>query len=87
LNSPLHSSPPFLSLDSWNSFNRSHFCIYIHVYTLFASCSSSCSFPLHFPSSTSANPPIPKQNKFCPSIFLFCRRKSIKNKTRNMMFY
>jgi hypothetical protein len=25
--------PP--SLDSWNSFNRYHFCIYMHVYTFF----------------------------------------------------
>jgi hypothetical protein len=34
---PLHHSP-LSSLphpDSWNSFNRYHFCIYMHVYTFF----------------------------------------------------
>jgi hypothetical protein len=36
------NSPPallsisFLSPNSWNSFNRYHFCIYVYVYTLFA---------------------------------------------------
>jgi hypothetical protein len=36
--------------DSWNSFNRYHFCIYIHVYTLFPLYSAfyllSCHLPL-----------------------------------------
>jgi hypothetical protein len=36
----LNSFPPLLSFipsspDSWNSFNRYHFCIYMHVYTFF----------------------------------------------------
>jgi hypothetical protein len=31
---PLHCSP-LCPLHSWNSLNRYHFCIYIHVYTIF----------------------------------------------------
>jgi hypothetical protein len=49
LNSPptplLHPASP----DPWNSFNRYHFCICIHVYTLFALYSSSYPFPHHLP--------------------------------------
>jgi hypothetical protein len=40
----LHHSPLSL-LPSWNSFNRCHCSIYIHVYTVFAIYSSSYSFP------------------------------------------
>jgi hypothetical protein len=50
----LNSSRPLLSFippppDSWFSFNRYDFCIYIHVYVLFAPYSSSCPFPYHLP--------------------------------------
>jgi hypothetical protein len=49
LSSP-HPSFSFVPLPlSWNSFNRYHVCIYIHVYTLFALYSSSHPFPLHLP--------------------------------------
>jgi hypothetical protein len=51
------NSPPLpfsfitLLLHSWSSFNRCHFCIYIHVHTLF--CTNSPSYPfsqhLHLP--------------------------------------
>jgi hypothetical protein len=41
---PLHLCPSSPLPYSWNSFNRYHFCIYIHVYTLFALYSSS--YPL-----------------------------------------
>jgi hypothetical protein len=41
LNSPL---PGLSSTDSWNSFNRYHFCICMHVYTFFALYSLSYSF-------------------------------------------
>jgi hypothetical protein len=45
----LNSPPPQLAFippspDSWNSFNRYHFCIYMHVYTFFAP--YSLSYPL-----------------------------------------
>jgi hypothetical protein len=52
----LNSSPPtlssiLLSPHSWNSFRRSHFSIYISVYTVFALYSPSYTFsPLPFPS-------------------------------------
>jgi hypothetical protein len=45
---------PSPSSDSWNSFNRYHFCMYIHVYTLFAPYSSPYSFPCHLPPPTGA---------------------------------
>jgi hypothetical protein len=38
---PLYPAAP----DSWDSFNRYHFCIHIHVYTLFAPYSSSYPLP------------------------------------------
>jgi hypothetical protein len=40
---PLHHFPlsPLISSHSWNNFNRSHFSIYIHVYTLYAPYSPS----------------------------------------------
>jgi hypothetical protein len=42
LNSPLSPVPFILPfLNSWNSFSRYHFCIYMHVYTYFAPYSSS----------------------------------------------
>jgi hypothetical protein len=43
-----------LSPDSWNSFHRYRFCIYIRVYTLFAPYSSSF--------------PYPQQNLFSPPV-------------------
>jgi hypothetical protein len=58
------SSPPFPN--SWNSINRFHFCIYIHVYILFAPYSPSYTFPHHLPPPTNANIPPSKQNLFCP---------------------
>jgi hypothetical protein len=39
-----------------NSFNRYHFCIYIHVYTLSAPHSSSYPFPHHLAPPTCASP-------------------------------
>jgi hypothetical protein len=49
------SLPPFffilLSPHSWNRFNRYLFCIYIHVYTVFAPYSPSCTFSPSPPSS------------------------------------
>jgi hypothetical protein len=80
----LSSPPP----DSWNSFNSYHyFCIYIHVYTLFTSYSSSCLFPCHLSSPTVAtSPALIGQNLFIPPVLWFCRIKIIKDKKRNMMF-
>jgi hypothetical protein len=54
--SPLHCSPYLPSPDSWNSFNRYHFCIHINVYTLFALYLPSYPLPLLPPSVTGANP-------------------------------
>jgi hypothetical protein len=42
---------------SWNSFNRSHFFIYIHVYTILAPYSSSYSLSSHPPPSHWYHPP------------------------------
>jgi hypothetical protein len=50
LNSPSLSLSFILpSPDSWNSFKRYHFYIYIHEYTLFALYSSSYPFLCHLP--------------------------------------
>jgi hypothetical protein len=51
----LSSSLPWL----WNSFNRYHFSICIHVWTLFVPYSSSYLFPCHLPPSTNTTPPTP----------------------------
>jgi hypothetical protein len=64
-------SPP----DSWNSFNRYHFCIYLHVYT---------SFALYSPPTPFLCCLLP--NLFHPTILWFWRRKNIKDKKRNMVF-
>jgi hypothetical protein len=74
--------PP--SPDSWNSFNRYHFFIYIHVYTFFAPYSSSYPFLGHL------SPPLVihllGQKLFCPPVFQFCGRKYIKYNKKNMEF-
>jgi hypothetical protein len=46
---PLHLSPSSLLPHSWNSFNRSHFCLYIYVCTLFALYLPFQPFPNHLP--------------------------------------
>jgi hypothetical protein len=56
LNSPLHHSPLSPLLYSWNSFSRSHFSIYIHVYTVFVSYSPSYTLSPHCPLPTGTNP-------------------------------
>jgi hypothetical protein len=68
LNSPLHCFFHSCSPDSWNSFNRHHFCIYIHVYTLFVLYSSSYHFPHHLPTLTGAKPILAGQNLFSPPV-------------------
>jgi uncharacterized protein with PQ loop repeat len=73
LNSPLHTLLYPHSIPV-NSFNRYHFCIYIHVYTVFATYSPS--YPLSWPSLPSSGaPPTPRQDLFCPPSLQFCRRK------------
>jgi hypothetical protein len=85
LNSPFTAlfHTPFPN--SWNSFSRYHFCIYIHVYILFSPYSSSYPFPCHLPCSTPPTkhpqPPssLPLGRTCSSSLFSdFCRRKSIK---------
>jgi hypothetical protein len=56
------SSSPY----SWNSFNRSHFSIYIHVYRVFAPCSPFYTFSLHIPFSHWYQPS--RQDPFCPPV-------------------
>jgi hypothetical protein len=51
--SPLHLT--YLS-HHWNSFNRSHFCKYIHVYTVFAPHSPSYTLSSHSPPTQSLVP-------------------------------
>jgi hypothetical protein len=75
----LNSPPPPLSFiphsHSWNSFNRYHFSIYIHVYTVFVPYS---------PSHTLSPPPPHshwyqhhRQDLFCPPVLQFCKRKKM----------
>jgi hypothetical protein len=59
--------------DSWKGFNRCHFCIYLHVYTLFVP-------PPLFP-------PVPLFCSEAWGVVLqFCRRKNIKDNKKNMVF-
>jgi hypothetical protein len=46
---PSTNLPNYPFSDSWNSFNRYHFCNYIDVYTLFAPNSSFYPFPATSP--------------------------------------
>jgi hypothetical protein len=72
LNSPpLSFSFIILYLHSWNSFNRSHFSIFIHVYTVFALCSPSYTLSLHHPPlHTATNPPDRTNFAFLFSVFI-----------------
>jgi hypothetical protein len=73
------------SPDSWNSFNRYHFCIYIRVYTLFPLYSSSYPFPWHFPHSPSC--PLGRIcSVYSALLFSNCVEEKTKDKMRNMTF-
>jgi hypothetical protein len=66
-----------------NSLNRYHFCIYLHVYTLFVPPSlprSDHTLPTPTPTLSFSS----RQNLFCPPVLQFYRRKSIKNNKKNM---
>jgi hypothetical protein len=65
----LHYSPLFPLPHSWNSFNRSHFSIYIYVYPVFVPYSPSYTHFLH-PPHNGTNPP----DRTC-SFLQFCKRK------------
>jgi hypothetical protein len=54
---PLHHSPLSPQPHSWNSFKRSHFSIYTHVYTVFALYSCSHTLSPHPPPPTGTTPP------------------------------
>jgi hypothetical protein len=58
-----------LSPHSWNSFNRSHFSVYIRMYTILAQYSPFYLFSPHPPHPTSTNPP--RQDLFCPPVLHF----------------
>jgi hypothetical protein len=85
-----NSLPPLLSspLDSWNSFNRYHFCIYVHGYTLFVPYSSSYPFPCHLSTPTGASSPWPTLGRTCSVLLFsdFIKDKNIKDKKGNMTF-
>jgi hypothetical protein len=57
---PLHHPPLSSSLHSWNSFNRCHFSIFIHVYIIFPPYSPPTPFPFLFPPPTGV--PTPRQD-------------------------
>jgi hypothetical protein len=68
----LNSPPPLLSFTrshTWKSFNRSHFSIYIHVYTVFALYLLSHTLSLPPPHSHWHQPPL-SPDRIC-SILLF----------------
>jgi hypothetical protein len=76
---PLHHFPLFPSPHSWNSFNRSHFSIYIHVYSVFALYSHP-----HLPMALSPPPPhlpmgptslLSRKVLFCTPVLWFYKRK------------
>jgi hypothetical protein len=79
----LNSPPPPLSFippspDSWNRFNMYNFCIYIHVYTLFALYSSSYPLFLAISLLPLVPTPSPQQNLFHPPVRESCLKKKTK---------
>jgi hypothetical protein len=70
LNSLTLSFSISLSPDSWNSFNRSHFSIYIQVYTLFLVYSCSYKLSLQLPPLHCYHP-CPWQDLYHPSVLWF----------------
>jgi hypothetical protein len=91
----LDSPPPWLSFipppDSWNCFNRYHFCVYIHLHTLFLHhVHPPIPFPTTSPLSLVPTPisctPLPQQDLFFPPVLQFCRRKKTKDNKRNGIF-
>jgi hypothetical protein len=78
---PLHCSP--LSPYSWKfpqlSFLHLHTCVYI-VFTMF----TLLPFSRRLSPPTGAN--FSPHNLFCSTVLWFCRRKTIKDKRRNMEF-
>jgi hypothetical protein len=73
---PLFFIPP--PPDSWNSYNRYHYCIFMYVHTFFALYSPS--YPLS-PPTISPLPLVPTfppgQDLFHPPVLWFCRREKI----------
>jgi hypothetical protein len=72
----LNLSPTPTLPHSWNSFNKYHFCIYIHVCTILA---------LHSPSYPLSPPPSPSYNSqdlFCPPVIQFCRGQKKKREKK-----
>jgi hypothetical protein len=70
----LHHSPLPSLPHSWNSFHRSHFSIYAHVYTVFAPYSLSYTLSLHLPPSHWYQTPVLLFSDFV-------KKKKIKKKT------
>jgi hypothetical protein len=69
----LHHSPLSSLLHSLNSFNRFHFSIYLHVYTVFVPYSPSYTLdPLPLPSPLVSTL---RQDLFHPPVLWFCKRK------------
>jgi hypothetical protein len=69
---PFFLNPP---PHSWNSFNRSHFSIYIHVCTVFAPYSPSHTCSSLSPTHWCHLPP--RQDLFFPPVLQFCKGKKI----------
>jgi hypothetical protein len=71
----LNSPPPSFSFIpySWNSFNKSYFYIYIHVYTIFAPYLLSYTLSPHSLHSHWHQPP--KQDLPCPLVLCICKKK------------
>jgi hypothetical protein len=93
----LNSSPTLLfyhpSPDSWNSFNRYHFYVHLHVYTFFAPYSSSsfcqCYLPLPLVPTAHLSMPTPtsRQKPVPPSCSLILwKKKNMKDKRETWCF-
>jgi hypothetical protein len=67
----LHHSTLF-SLLSWNSFNRSHFSIFIPEYIIFPLYSPSYTLSLYFHTHTDTPPP--RQDLFCLPVLSFWKK-------------
>jgi hypothetical protein len=75
LNSSLHYSPLSSLPHFWNSFNRSHFSIFIHEYIVFTPYSPATHFPYIFtPTHTHTSYQLPRQDLFSLPVLHFWKQ-------------
>jgi hypothetical protein len=83
----LHNhSPSSSSPDSWSTFSRYHFRIYLHLYTFYCTIFTLLPpFPQHLLLPTGVSPTT-EQDLFHPPVLWFCKRKNRNDRTKTMTF-